>query len=183
MAKPIRQKKINISDLKDRKKTGIPAGTGAFLAEITIVCLENEEHKSGTKMRVNYDNEDHGCILFWHDPESEFSRFFHQDIDEATQFGATGIAILLIKALTPLRVVQRSYKTTGIDYWLVSKKSLVFQKAARLEISGNRREKGSSYRSRVAQKVEQTKQSDSTNLPAFIAVVEFGTPKARMVRR
>ena len=183
MAKPKPQKKINISDLKDRKKTGIPSGTGAFLAEISIVCLENEEHTSGIKMAVNYDNEDQGCVLFWHDPESEFSRFFHKDLDEATQFGATGIAILLIKTLTPFKVVQRSYKTTGIDYWLVSKKSLIFQKAARLEISGNRREKRSSYQSRVTQKIEQTKQSDSTDLPAFIVVVEFSTPKARMVSR
>ena len=49
------------------------------------------------------------------------------------------------------------------------------QEAVRLEISGilNGKDK---IKTRKKQKLQQTNQSDSTNLPAYVSIVEFGIP-------
>jgi hypothetical protein len=93
------------------------------------------------------------------------------------------VAILLVDSLTEYHIVERSFKGTGFDYWLGPKKSRLFQKAARLEVSGIREGSTNAIDKRIREKVAQTKQSDVLNLPAFVVVVEFGTPTATMVRR
>ena len=51
----------------------------------------------------------------------------------------------------------------------------LFQETARLEVSGilNDREE---IQKRKKQKLQQTSQSDSSALPAYVSIVEFGTP-------
>jgi hypothetical protein len=70
---------------------------------------------------------------------SEFSRIFtlvrpevteqlrlcYNDPEEATEFGACGVAILVLLELTGLRVVERSRKDTGFDYWLGTRNQVV----------------------------------------------------------
>ena len=54
--------------------------------------------------------------------------------------------------------------------------------SARLEVSGLINQNNSQYNYRIKQKKKQTKQSDNTNLPAYVAVVEFETPKATLTK-
>ncbi|ETW93058.1 MAG: hypothetical protein ETSY2_52085 [Candidatus Entotheonella gemina] len=105
------------------------------------------------------------------------------DEQEATEYGACGIAILIILALTDYTVIRRSRKGTGIDYWLgYQDTDYPFQDAARLEVSGIRRGNDRVVAARVSQKIRQTKPSDEA-LPAYIVVVEFSRPYARMVKK
>jgi hypothetical protein len=111
-----------------------------------------------------------------------------EDRDEAAQFGACGIAILLIQELTEFTIVRRARKSTpedktGYDYHLGYKEDPFFQRKARLEISGIFRGDNRKFNARVKQKLNQVTVSDNTGFPAYIVVVEFGTPKARVVKK
>ena len=108
------------------------------------------------------------------------------DLQEATEYGATAIAVLLAKREVGYAVIERAVKGTGIDYWLGHETSgPPFQHKARLEVSGILSVKGSyndvarAVASRVRQKLRQTRPS-SGSLPAYVIVVEFGTPLAEV---
>jgi hypothetical protein len=104
------------------------------------------------------------------------------DLEETTEYAAYGIAILLIMEITAFTVIRRSRKGTGFDYWLGKKDDLLFQDAARLEVSGMLKAEASAITARVKQKVQQTVPTDGT-LPAYIVVVEFSNPVAHMVQK
>lgn len=97
-------------------------------------------------------------------------------MEEATEYGAVGLAILLVLRHTEHTVLKRARKGTGFDYWLGPADRHPFHHKARLEVSGLLKGSAATIRARVRQKVEQTKLSART-LPAYIVVVEFSTPQ------
>jgi hypothetical protein len=106
----------------------------------------------------------------------------HADMQDATEFGACGVAIALLHAQEGLLVVQRSAKGGGFDYYLAPPgwTGLLFQGTTRLEVSGIL-DAAASIASRVAKKQSQISKSKSSGLPGFVAVVEFGSPAAEVV--
>ena len=108
------------------------------------------------------------------------------DSQEATEYGATAVAVLLAKQELGYAVVERAAKGTGIDYWLGHEdEGPPFQNKARLEVSGILRAGGSAQEveaavaSRVRAKQRQM-QPSSGSLPACVIVVEFGSPLAEV---
>ena len=168
-------------------KAGIPAITpvwGSALAEAASVCLETQGHRQGVRLIVT------GLIvkdvaLSWPATSDQTFRTW-ADLQEATQFGATAIAVLLAKKEIGYTVIERAVKGTGIDYWLgYETDGPPFQSKARLEVSGilNARESYGSVESGIAKRVgEKIKQSQTSagSLPAYIIVVEFGRPIAEV---
>ena len=172
---------LNLNDLK-AGLPGVSKARGAEHAEACLVCFELHQHPIGVELEVR-GNFDERFRVMWSDTLTEQIQRAWNDVDDATESGACGIAFLLIEALTEYTVVRQSRKGTGFDYYLGYKDNLVFQDAARLEISGIF--KASSERDmmrRVEQKLEQTNPSDGT-LPAYIAVVEFSNPVAYLVKK
>ena len=90
---------------------------------------------------------------------------------------------MLAKTLTQYTIIERSRKGTGVDYWLGASDDVLFQRKARLEVSGIFKGNEKDVARRFAEKVMQTASSDSTELPVFISVVEFGTPMANFNKR
>jgi hypothetical protein len=105
----------------------------------------------------------------------------HNDLPAAAEIGAVGVAVLLVEQLTKLKIVERSAKGSGIDYWLGKGDGFLFQKAARLEISGIVADPDA-VTHRVKTKLKQTDAS-AGKLPAYVAVVEFGQPKSVFKKR
>ncbi|MEC4819430.1 MAG: hypothetical protein SAK29_40100 [Scytonema sp. PMC 1069.18] len=70
-------------------------------------------------------------------------RRFNADTEVATEYGAYGIAALLMPYLTGLTVIERSIKgkSLGFDFWLgsIDDPNTLFQRKARLEVSGIRK--------------------------------------------
>jgi hypothetical protein len=121
--------------------------------------------------------------LLW-DPPSEQAKRCWADLEEATEYGAYGIAIVLVHELTQLTVVERSRKKTGFDYWLGDRDdpAPLFQDKTRLEVSGILRGENTVVLAREKLKIAQVKRYESTEtrrLPAIVIVVEFGTPRSR----
>ena len=159
---------------------GLPAITpafGAVLAEAGGVCLEDQGHDQGTQLTVQ-GHTSNNRALFWPRVTDQAARCWN-DPEVATEHGAVGIAVLLAKQEIGFAVIERSRKGTGFDYWLGDENEGLFDNMARLEISGIRRGNKSALSTRINQKIKQTDVSDGC-LPAYIVVVEFGSPVAEV---
>lgn len=161
---------------------GITPEFGACLAQAAAVCLDDQGHASPSIMPVAGEI-DATATITWESPERRAFRTWN-DPEVATEHGAYGIATLLVPQISDYEVVERSRKGTGFDYWLGGKgeNEVLFQHKARLEVSGIRNGAGALVEARVRKKIDQTKRSDGL-LPAYVVVVEFGTPQSRIAKR
>jgi hypothetical protein len=158
----------------------IPSEGGAMMAQTAVVCLDHQGHTSSVQLVVD------GAFtttfsLSWSEGITEAKRRFWNDLEEATQQGAYAVAILLIRALTGYTVIERSRKGTGFDWWL-GKEDNLFQGKARLEVSGILHGTTRRINARIKARIGQTRQSDHLALTAYVVVVEFGTPRAKVVQ-
>ncbi len=167
--------------------TGIPALTsamGTVLAEAAAVCLDDRGHPIPVQLHLRKIDEPQYMLSC--PAVTEAMRRTHNDLEKATENGAYGIAILLIRRLRGLTAIQQSKKGTGFDYWLGpddGEEVLPFQNSARLEVSGILNGTASQFATRVTQKLKQTEASDDTKLTAYAIVVEFGRPQAEVGER
>ncbi len=175
----------------DILKTGIPIISkkiGAFLAEAAAICLHMNGYKSGVKLRVEGEVKD-TLIIEWNDKITDDVLSSWNDTREATEFGATALALLLLLEYTNYTYFIRAFQGTGIDYWLGKGKYTgevlpTEDRKGRLEISGILKQtKGNTINMRINQKKKQSKQTDDTELPVYIVVVEFSQPKAKIIKK
>ncbi len=79
-------------------------------------------------------------------------------------------------------VVERSRKGTGFDYWFGERDDDdLFQNKIRFECSGILNGDEAVISARVRQKLDQVSASRVTKTPAYVSVVEFSEPRARVV--
>ncbi|WP_214071829.1 hypothetical protein [Mucilaginibacter sp. dw_454] len=174
-------KPLPISLLEDGHSTGLSVRTGGFYSETASVCLNLHGHP----VKVNFPVS--GALAFDYELESisvdQMAVDSSGDVEEATQFGAMGLAILIINDQTGWKV-KRSWKGTTFDFWVGEEDdTLVFQKRARLEVSGDFKGTDTEIAARLKQKMEQTKPSDHLKIPAYGIVVEFSNPKSMTGKR
>lgn len=173
-------------DLEQLKKgtIGITEVVGAYLAQAAAYFLELNGHKSSVVLEVEgIFNEQ--FELIWKETVDERVKRSWRDNLEATEYGAVGIATLLSEKLLNLSVVERSYIGTQVDYILgvESSDERPFVPKARLEVSGIGMETTkNSINKRIKVKFNQVKKSADPNLPTYIIVIEFGTPKAKIAK-
>ena len=99
-------------DLNELEK-GLPAITPAFgkvLAEAGGVCLESQSHTRGQQLQVQGDSSNEYSL--WWPAVTDQSRRCWNDPEVATEHGAVGIAILLVKNEVGYSVIERSRKGT-----------------------------------------------------------------------
>ena len=88
----------------------------------------------------------------------------------------------LLREITGKKAIERARKGAGFDYWIgdTDDDELIFSKKARLEVSGILSGTDSNIAARLRTKLDQVKPSDMSGFPAYIAIIEFGQPKARV---
>lgn len=161
---------------------GISKAWGQFLGEASSQCLNLKNHANGVAMQVKGDSET-VFRVFWNNEITEQTRKAWNDTQELTEYGATGIAILLIQEMTEFTVIKRARKGEGVDYWLGYKSDKPpFRNKARLEISGIIEGNESKIKARLKQKLEQTKLTKS-KLPTYIVIVEFSKPVSHLEKK
>ncbi len=158
-----------------------------------LICLEYHNHKSGTETDLHNLNETLVMLemvkleLVWTKHIEDDDRRIWGGPSNAAERAGEGMAWLIIHEFTDYTVINRSLKKTGVDFWLGYKEDaekLVFQEKARVEAKGRTELKSYSKINRVLEKaVEQTEQSDSTNLPAYIVLTEFSRPEIYLVEK
>lgn len=172
---------ITLEDIMTANLPGISPGTASYLCENAVACLHRQRHSSGVVMRCRGIDSNPEAINWTTQFTDQMDRSLN-DQEVATEHGAACISILYALQHTDYTVIQRSRKKTGVDYWLGRKDAILFQNAARMEVSGifNDSDK---VNARVKRKLEQSNLSDRTGLPAFISVVEFSTPSIDFVKK
>ena len=157
---------------------GVSTIEGTNLFENCIVALHKCNHPSPVTLSVDGMTR-HDYTLNWDDNYNDQLARTYADEQSMTERAAIAISILLALKQTSYTVIERSRKGTGFDYMLGEKDDPFFNPKARLEISGILRESPqNSVNSRYQQKEKQTSISDDMQLPAYISIVEFNTPKA-----
>ena len=177
---------LHLSDLCEERleRPGWSLTFGATCAEAAAGCLDDQGHPHSIVLQIDCQQT---CEmeLHWNAVDDTIRRF-NADQEVATEYGAYGIAALVMPALTNLTVIERSVKGKGLgfDFWLGSADNVdtLFQRKARLEVSGIRKGSESIIQSRVKIKLKQINPSD-TVAPGYVSVIEFGTPKARIVEK
>lgn len=170
---------ISLNSLLNEMPTLSP-GAALSLVEAAAVCFDEQGHSIGVEMDVtgNYNKR---FAINWPVVTEVMRNSWHDD-QVATENGAYGVALLLVKELTEFTFVQRSRKYTGFDYWLGTPGDTLFQNMARLEVSGIRSGDANAISTRKNIKAKQIDKSN-THLPGYVVVVEFGTPVSHMVKK
>ncbi len=167
--------------------SGLTRAMGEVQVQCATVCLDAVGHDQATEFKVNVRAKgslSDASFTLARDKASNKMKLTFNDLTVATQHGACGIAILLVRRLFGLIVFKSAKTKTGIDYYLSdSPKQLLFQELARLEVSGLLKEPTTRVEQRVKTKIQQTKQSDKLNIPAYVVIVEFSTPCSEVVAR
>ena len=126
---------IHLNTLKEGIP-GITVAIGAFLAEAAAYCLEIQGHKSGVILHVTGDYEAK-FSLKWSENIDDSVKKAWADEKEATEYGATAIALLLIDELTDFVISKRLRQGERADYFLQKKEHLnILSSQAILEVSG-----------------------------------------------
>jgi hypothetical protein len=179
-------KLLYLDDLSQSKpeRPGWSLTFGATCKDAAAVCLDDQNHPYRVNLQID-GIQDTQVQLQWNAVDNIVRRF-NADEEVATEYGAYGIAALIMPYLTGLTVIERSIKGTnfGFDFWLgsIDDPNTLFQRKARLEVSGIRKGSKSLLESRVKIKLEQISPSDSLS-PGYVCVVEFGTPRTRVVKK
>lgn len=171
---------IDLSDLFQTRFEGLTQAIGENLAEAAAFCLVASGFRQGVHLKVagfrpfTYQ-------LTWSELPDNASAA-RRDLKEATEDGASGVAILLARVLLGYEVCFRSHQGTGFDYLMREVGSDSDAIPARLEVSGIMKGDHSEIRKRIAEKSQQVKRREEPQdeRPAFVIVVEFSNPLARI---
>ena len=154
-------------------------GIGDALAQAGAICLESQNHTPGVALAVRGNvGSARNRRLNWTPTAGGDSALWQPN--QATEWAAAAVAILLVNEETPYRVVEAAARETGIDFWLSEDSDLTFQHQARVEVSGIRNGNDAAVTRRVSQKLTQTTQSDHSQTTAYVIVVEFSRPVAEI---
>lgn len=180
---------LDLGWLESGEMPGLSMRAGGNLLEACLVCLNEIGHDSGVELSVQGMGHTTECTIVWKEAIGEQAIYSYEDLKQATEWGACGIACILVHRATGLVVTRRSRQGTGFDYWLGNYSEHgtgsphMFQDDARLEVSGIlREEKMSAIDRRVREKTLQVNEGKRTDLPAFVVVVEFGRPLAKVTK-
>jgi hypothetical protein len=159
----------------------ISSECGSVLVQSAVLCLEGQGHHRGVLLTVQ-GSFSTAFQLQWAMDVTDAMRRYWNDPDETVEQGAYALALLMLRSLASLTVLERSRKGTGFDWWLSSQDNL-FQAAARLEVSGIMQGSARRVNGRLKERIAQTERSDPSGLTAYVAVVEFGGAAVKVVRR
>jgi len=171
-------RKLNL-DILNEGQIGLTSKVAGFYLEGLVYCLMSHGHSSGTFLEISGEFEE-TIELIWSDDLTEQMKQSWNDSLEASEYGATGIAILLIKFILDLEVLQRNIQGEKTDYKIGNPINMNI--TAFLEVSGIFSETPTNtINVRVRKKIEQVEKR-LKNLPAYIIVTEFSKPKSKIIK-
>ena len=182
------QQEMETLDL-ERIRDGFPGITptfGEMLLEACLVCLEKQGHEPGTILSV-FGDWNIEVELRWNTIVDDRMRRTWGNHNETTEYAAVCLVVLLVNQLTGYMIIGKADEKSGIDFWLgnqsLKETDKLFIPTGRLEVSGIFSGTKTQIKRRFQLKLDQTRQSESTDLPVIIGVTEFGKPQTRLEKR
>lgn len=170
-AQNVDNRKLELKGLHERH-SGLTAALGGAFYEAASVCL-NRHHQSPVDLEVHRDENINKRSAEFEKPDERVLNAWGNDID-TTEAGAYGISLAAVEVEEQLVAVKRAETLTGAD-WYVAPVGTVpddLESCFRLEISGVDAGDRSAIKTRLLQKVAQTR-AGASNLPAIASVVGF----------
>lgn len=176
---------LNFEDITNDFKLTLSDGFSSFMKEACIVALNSQNHQTDTEL-IPYQHQKSiytdSFKLIWQEKISNKLLNTHNDENRTTDYGAMFLSLALTLKLTNYDEFEVSYIGSGVDFWLTSDSENFL--SARLEVSGIRKGKGTNtIENRLKTKKQQVKQTDNSNLPAYISIIEFHEPQALYVKK
>ncbi|MDE2949390.1 MAG: hypothetical protein OXT68_01370 [Chloroflexota bacterium] len=177
---------LNVDDLTE----DIPALTSSFarlMQEAIVMCMMPHNHASGVLCNLqDLESVLEEVRIDWKTSYSERIRRAFGAPRNAAERAGEGIAILTILALTEYTVFERAPIGNGFDFWLSRNDEddqFPFQYEAGLEAKGLSH---AQYPSQIVRAVndgiDQIKNSDNADLPAWVLATEFSRPVIYLVQ-
>lgn len=165
---------------------GLTTEIAAGFVQAASVCLEGNSHAPGVTLNCSGWKKTDYRLRWPNYPDPQQVSRSWGDSQHATEHGAYGVAIALVRHLASKVVWSRSAKGPGFDFWLCDADAepppFLFQGTSRLEVSGILNG-DSQVAGRVKQKVAQIAPSNGLGADAYVVVVEFGVPQARVAHQ
>lgn len=155
-----------------------------FMHEACLVCLNGKT--IGILLRSNKNNDNlyqKEIKINWNTAVSTKILNTHKDENRTTDFGAMFISLSLLDGMLNFNQIESSALGTGVDFW-VADDSQKINFSGRIEISGIMKAKSTNnIDTRLKIKVEQIKKSNTSGVPAYISIIEFGNPEALIIKK
>lgn len=158
---------------------GLTPERGAAMAQAARVCLTESRHPSPCGLTVDGGHSGRLPLVF--DQASEAESRSWNDQEEATQQGAYAVAILVMKHLDNLTVLERSRRGTHFDWWLgPADGAPLFQEKVHLEVSGIRDGSDARISERIVEKWGRFGPEPAVDsFRRRVVVVEYSRPLVR----
>ncbi len=149
------------------------------MVEAAIICLVLNGHKSGVILKVEGEVEEEFKLVWGDKIDGQIINTW-KDKNEATEYGASAIGILLIFILEKLVIRERLPQDDVADFSLRTSDSPKFK--GQLEVSGIWKQTPTNKpKDRVGIKLKKLqKKLPSGNFPVFVIITEFSIPKSKI---
>lgn len=179
---------IDLLDLTNGAFPEISTGLATHCMEAACVSLEYHSHDcADCKLHVSVTKDSQTPEIskyrLTYPLPNEIVKNSNNDSD-ATEYGAYGISLLLLKKIANYQFIEQSSRYNGFDFYLKENDAgddNIFAGCVRLEVSGIRKGTQAQINTRVKGKLSQISVSDIMNTPKIVSVVEFSKPKTEMV--
>jgi len=172
--------------LESLEQVPVVRATAPFYQEKCMACFDSRGHVSGVMLNVKFGESSRIFRVLWSGEVTEQVKRSHADLQDAVEFAACAITFLLVPVFTDMTTIRQASKGTTVDYYLAPQggdDSLIFNDAARLEVSGILSENESnSVEGRIGDKLRRLKPDPRRDIPTFISVVEFSQPWSKVVK-
>ena len=159
----------------------VPEEAVGFYKQNCMVCLGNQNHQSGVELKVLHSDSHDIFAICWEGDVTDELRRAYADLVRATDNAACAIALLIIREITDMTAIEQAIRGTTVDYYLSHRQQsdeLIFNRAARLEVSGILHENESNT---INARISERKNRLKPGLPTYIIVVEFSNPISKVV--
>ena len=171
---------LHLSDLGTISFPGLTKAQGNNMAEAAAFLLDLSGHDQRVQLDVTGVKE--GSYRVTWPPLPDNVADARNDLQDETEDGASGLAILLALRHMGYEVTLRSRKGAGFDYRMRKEGPQGEESEARFEVSGILNPPAGEVSRRSNRKIKQIKDSEEPGdeSPAFVMVIEFKTPSARI---
>jgi hypothetical protein len=169
-------------------RAGLTPSEGGHLAECAVVCYNRSGHSALPVLDVSGRMERRFNLSG--PTATNRMRRTYGDVQEATEYGACGIAALVVEACEGLTILERAPKDGGgFDYFLAplpdasefDNDNFFAEATAALEVSGLLQGTVVDVQYRLHEKMRRL-QGGTNMLPTFVVVVSFSASVARLER-
>ncbi len=173
---------INLDRLRDGVGTYSKVKC-AFALQAAVICFEKTERDSGVTCRLDgLEHHDSEFTLHWQEQVNDNIRESWNDDFELVEWGAIGIALLMISEFTNFDSIRQAERGKGDDFLLGNMSASDSQQGfadheKRLEVSGILRATAdNTVAKRVKSKLKRFRDFKKLNTPVYIIVAEFSEP-------